>query len=195
MLQRARPRASTAARCSATGCAIPSATASPRPTPTGRLDRHRGEARRSRGRTWPSPGLYFYDNTSSRSPRGLAPSARGELEITDVNNAYLAAGQARLVELGRGFAWLDTGTHDSLLEASQFVQVLEHRQGLRIACLEEVAYRMGYIDAGDLEPLAEALGKSAYGDYVRGLVSVSGRVTDADRSSIAPRRTYTPARC
>ena len=97
---------------------------------------------------------------------GLTPSARGELEITDVNRAYLDKGRARLVDLGRGMAWLDTGTHDSLLEAGQFVQVLEHRQGVRIACLEEIALRMGFIDATQAYELGEALGKSGYGQYV-----------------------------
>jgi glucose-1-phosphate thymidylyltransferase len=97
---------------------------------------------------------------------GLTPSARGELEITDLNNAYLAQGRAHLVNLGRGTAWLDTGTHDSLLEAAQFVQVLEHRQGVRIACLEEIALRLGFIDANQAYKLGEALGKSGYGQYV-----------------------------
>ncbi len=112
-------------------------------------------------------GLYLYDNQVVDIAKGLAPSARGELEITDVNNRYLAQGRARCVNLGRGMAWLDTGTHDSLLEAGQFVQVLEHRQGVRIACIEEVAYRMGYIDHGQLAALGDGLGKSTYGAYVR----------------------------
>ena len=111
-------------------------------------------------------GLYLYDNAVVEMAAGLAPSARGELEITDLNNAYVALGRARLVNLGRGTAWLDTGTHDSLLEAGQFVQVLEHRQGVRIACLEEVALRMGYIDADQAYKLGEALGRSGYGQYV-----------------------------
>jgi glucose-1-phosphate thymidylyltransferase len=112
------------------------------------------------------PGLYFYDNDVVDIAAGLTPSARGELEITDVNRAYLDKGRARLVDLGRGMAWLDTGTHDSLLEAGQFVQVLEHRQGVRIACLEEIALRMGFIDAAQAYRLGEALGKSGYGQYV-----------------------------
>ena len=112
-------------------------------------------------------GLYFYDNEVVRIASSLTPSARGELEITDVNRAYLDKGRARLVDLGRGMAWLDTGTHDSLLEAGQFVQVLEHRQGVRIACLEEIALRMGFIDAAQAHKLGEALGKSGYGQYVR----------------------------
>jgi glucose-1-phosphate thymidylyltransferase len=112
-------------------------------------------------------GLYFYDNQVVEIAKDLEPSPRGELEITDVNNIYLQRGGARVVNLGRGMAWLDTGTHDSLLEAATFVQVLEHRQGVRIACLEEVAYRMGFIDAEQLESLGAQLGKSAYGQYVR----------------------------
>jgi glucose-1-phosphate thymidylyltransferase len=111
-------------------------------------------------------GLYLYDNEVVGIAGSLTPSPRGELEITDVNRAYLDKGRARLVDLGRGMAWLDTGTHDSLLEAGQFVQVLEHRQGVRIACLEEISLRMGFIDAAQAYRLGEALGKSGYGQYV-----------------------------
>jgi glucose-1-phosphate thymidylyltransferase len=111
-------------------------------------------------------GLYFYDNDVVGIAKALKPSARGELEITDVNLTYLGAGRASLVDLGRGFAWLDTGTHDSLLEAGQFVQVLEHRQGVRIACLEEIALRMGYITAEECYALGAKLAKSGYGEYV-----------------------------
>ena len=111
-------------------------------------------------------GLYLYDNAVVEIARGLRPSARGELEITDVNRAYLERGRARLVDLGRGFAWLDTGTHDSLLEAGQYVQILEHRQGIRIACVEEVALRMGFIDADACFALGERQGRSGYGEYV-----------------------------
>jgi glucose-1-phosphate thymidylyltransferase len=111
-------------------------------------------------------GLYFYDNDVVEIARGLRPSARGELEITDINQEYLRRGKASLVELGRGFAWLDTGTHDSLLEASQYIQILEHRQGLRIACIEEIALRMGFIDADQCHRLGSALEKSGYGRYV-----------------------------
>ncbi|MEV0676503.1 glucose-1-phosphate thymidylyltransferase RfbA [Actinosynnema sp. NPDC050436] len=111
-------------------------------------------------------GLYFYDNQVVDIARGLKPSARGELEITDVNLAYLREGRAHLVDLGRGFAWLDTGTHDSLVEASQFVQVLEHRQGVRIACPEEVALRMGFITADECYAQGERLAKSGYGQYL-----------------------------
>ncbi|MCP2252973.1 glucose-1-phosphate thymidylyltransferase [Prauserella aidingensis] len=119
-------------------------------------------------------GLYLYDNQVVDIARGLAPSARGELEITDVNLTYLREGRARLVEFSRGFAWLDTGTHDSLLEAGQFVQVLEHRTGVRIACLEEVALRMGYIDADECHRLGAKLAKSGYGDYVMDIAKAAG---------------------
>ena len=114
-------------------------------------------------------GLYMYDNDVVRFAAEVRPSWRDELEITDVNNRYVAEGRARLVELGRGMAWLDTGTHDSLLEAATFVQVLEHRQGEQIACLEEIAYRQGWIDRARLAELAEAYGKSSYGDALRRL--------------------------
>ncbi|MFC0544608.1 glucose-1-phosphate thymidylyltransferase RfbA [Kutzneria chonburiensis] len=123
-------------------------------------------------------GLYFYDNDVVEIAKNLAPSARGELEITDVNRIYLERDKARLVDLGRGFAWLDTGTHDSLLEAGQFVQVLEHRQGVRIACLEEIALRMGYIDADACYALGQKLSKSGYGQYVME-VAVSAGATPA----------------
>ena len=110
-------------------------------------------------------GLYLYDNTVVEIAKGLTPSARGELEITDVNKAYLGQGRARLVDLGRGFAWLDTGTHESLMDAGQYVRTLENRQGVRIACVEEVALRMGYIDRDTCRRLGEAQ-NSAYGRYV-----------------------------
>ncbi|MFE0024058.1 glucose-1-phosphate thymidylyltransferase RfbA [Amycolatopsis sp. NPDC059021] len=119
-------------------------------------------------------GLYFYDNQVVEIARGLKPSPRGELEITDVNLAYLRQDRARLVDLGRGFAWLDTGTHDSLLEAGQFVQVLEHRTGVRIACLEEIALRMGFIDADQCYALGSKLAKSGYGDYVMNVAQTAG---------------------
>jgi glucose-1-phosphate thymidylyltransferase len=111
-------------------------------------------------------GLYFYDNEVCDIADSLSPSIRGELEITDLNNVYVQRGTAELVDLGRGTAWLDTGTHDSLLEAGQFVQVLEHRQGVRIACLEEIALAKGWIDAVTALQLGEALAKSGYGQYV-----------------------------
>ncbi|ONI73265.1 glucose-1-phosphate thymidylyltransferase [Actinosynnema sp. ALI-1.44] len=123
-------------------------------------------------------GLYFYDSEVVEIARGLAPSARGELEITDVNVAYLRQGRAKLIDLGRGFAWLDTGTHDSLLEAGQFVQVLEHRQGVRIACLEEVALAMGYITADECYALGAKLAKSGYGDYVMTVARAAGSSGD-----------------
>jgi glucose-1-phosphate thymidylyltransferase len=119
-------------------------------------------------------GLYFYDNEVADIAAELKPSARGELEITDLNNVYVERGTARLVDLGRGTAWLDTGTHDSLLEASQFVQVLEHRQGVRIACLEEIALRQGFIDADQAYRLGMALAKSGYGQYVLEVARAAG---------------------
>jgi glucose-1-phosphate thymidylyltransferase len=119
---------------------------------------------------WAIIGLYFYDNTAPDIARSLKPSARGELEITDVNNVYLVRGMLTVERLGRGFAWFDTGTHDSLLEASEFVRTIELRQGLKIACVEEVAYRMGYIDKEQLLRLARELGTSGYGDYLERLV-------------------------
>ena len=111
-------------------------------------------------------GLYFYDNEVVEISKSLKPSARGELEITDVNNRYIERGAAKLVNLGRGMAWLDTGTHDSLLEAATFVQVLEHRQGEVIACLEEIAFRQGWISADELREMGSRLGKSAYGQHM-----------------------------
>jgi glucose-1-phosphate thymidylyltransferase len=116
------------------------------------------------------PGLYFYDNNVLEIAAGLRPSARGELEITDVNKAYLEAGRLQLVVLGRGMAWLDAGSHRSLLEASTFIETLESRQGLKVACLEEMAWRMGYIDSAQLRRLAEPLLKNDYGAYLLGLL-------------------------
>ncbi|QXH35590.1 glucose-1-phosphate thymidylyltransferase RfbA [Pseudomonas muyukensis] len=118
-------------------------------------------------------GLYFYDNDVVQIAKGIKPSPRGELEITDVNNAYLARGDLRVERLGRGFAWLDTGTHDSLLEASQYVQVIEHRQGLKVACLEEIAYQKGWISRETLQHKAEELKKTGYGQYLSKLVAES----------------------
>ena len=114
-------------------------------------------------------GLYFYDNDVVRIAAGLKPSARGELEITDVNRAYMERGDLFVEVLGRGFAWLDTGTHASLVEASHFVQILEQRQGLRVACPEEIALRLGYITLDHFEKLAERCAKSSYGQYLLGI--------------------------
>ncbi|HVK22226.1 MAG TPA: glucose-1-phosphate thymidylyltransferase RfbA [Actinokineospora sp.] len=119
-------------------------------------------------------GLYFYDNSVVKIAKGLRPSPRGELEITDVNLEYLRQGRAKLVDLGRGFAWLDTGTHDSLLEAGQFVQVLEHRTGVRLACLEEIALERGFITADQAYALGEKLAKSGYGEYVMAVAKSAG---------------------
>jgi glucose-1-phosphate thymidylyltransferase len=115
-------------------------------------------------------GLYFYDNRVLDVAAELKPSARGELEITDVNRRYLAWAELACEVMGRGMAWLDTGTHESLLEAAQYIQTIERRQGLKIACPEEIAYRMGWIDAAALERLATALAKNGYGQYLLGLL-------------------------
>lgn len=111
-------------------------------------------------------GLYFYDSEVVDIAASLKPSARGELEITDLNRCYLEKSRLEVVVMGRGFAWLDTGTHDSMLEAAYFIETVERRQGLKIACPEEIAYRMGYISAGELEALAAPLTKSGYGQYL-----------------------------
>lgn len=120
-------------------------------------------------------GLYFYDASVVEIARTLAPSSRGEFEITDVNRHYVNEGTAHLKKLGRGMAWLDTGTHDSLLEAATFVQVLEHRQGVQIACIEEIAFEQGWIDAGQLAVLAEEHGRSTYGTYLRKIAADARR--------------------
>jgi len=118
-------------------------------------------------------GLYFYDNQVLDIAAGLKPSPRGELEITDVNRCYLQMGQLSVQRMSRGIAWLDTGTHDSLLEASAFVQTIEKRQGLKVACPEEIAYRAGFIDAGQLETLAAGI-RNGYGEYLREILANPG---------------------
>ncbi|MDH3590237.1 MAG: glucose-1-phosphate thymidylyltransferase RfbA [Planctomycetota bacterium] len=115
-------------------------------------------------------GLYFYDETVVDIAQGLTPSARGEIEITDVNRKYLERGALEVEPLGRGTAWLDTGTHESLLQAANFIETVESRQGLRVASPEEIAWRMGFIDDAQLDRLADALGKTGYGEYLRDLL-------------------------
>ncbi len=124
--------------------------------------------------SWAVTGLYFYDNRVVDIAAGLRPSARGELEITDVNAAYLRTGELRVEKLGRGIAWLDTGTHEALLQASTFIQTLEDRQGLMVACIEEIAFKMGYIKAPDVRRIAEPMKKNAYGQYLLRLVESGG---------------------
>jgi len=119
-------------------------------------------------------GLYFYDSQVVELARALKPSVRGELEITDLNRLYLERSQLRVELMGRGYAWLDTGTHESLMQASSFIQILEQRQGLKVACLEEIAFRMGYIDAGQVERLAEPMRKNEYGKYLLDLIAQRG---------------------
>ena len=133
-------------------------------------------------------GLYFYDNDVVEIARTLKPSPRGEYEITDVNRAYLAKGNLRIELFGRGMAWLDTGTHESLHDASSFIHMIEKRQGLKVACVEEIAFRMGYIDGAQLEGLAAPLAKSGYGQYLLALLDESRRaIADVGPSEMARR--------
>ncbi len=125
-------------------------------------------------------GLYFYDNDVISVAKGITPSARGELEITDVNRHYLEQGSLQVEVMGQGTAWLDTGTHQSLLDAGNFIRVIEERQGLKVACLEEIAYRLGYITADEVLALAAPLMKSGYGAYLETMVSEGGPVFDED---------------
>ncbi len=125
-------------------------------------------------------GLYFYDNDVISVTKGITPSARGELEITDVNRHYLEQGSLQVEVMGQGTAWLDTGTHQSLLDAGNFIRVIEERQGLKVACLEEIAYRLGYITANEVLALAAPLVKSGYGAYLETMVSEGGLVFDED---------------
>ena len=119
---------------------------------------------------WAVTGLYFYDNEVIGIAESIKPSDRGELEITDVNRVYLEHNSLKVQQLGRGFTWLDTGTHESLLQASEFVRTVEDRQGLKIACLEEIAFKRGFIDAAQISELAEPLLKSGYGQYLMALI-------------------------
>jgi glucose-1-phosphate thymidylyltransferase len=123
---------------------------------------------------WAVTGLYFYDNRVLDIAGQLKPSARGELEITDVNRAYLKMKELRVEKLGRGIAWLDTGTHETLMQAANFIETIEERQGLKVACVEEIAFRMGYIDAGQLETLARPLLKNGYGQYLLDIIKYEG---------------------
>ena len=164
-LRTRRRCANRAPPCSATRSATPSVTASSSST---RLD-GRSASKRSRKKPRSSlavTGLYFYDNQVVDIAAHLKPSSRGELEITDVNRTYLERGQLHVEKLTRGIAWLDTGTHESLMQASNYIQAIEERQGLMVACLEEIAFRMGYITASDLTRLAKSMGSSMYGQYL-----------------------------
>lgn len=119
---------------------------------------------------WASTGLYFYDNSVVRIAKNLKPSARGELEITDLNKVYLSQGRLRAQALGRGYAWLDTGSYNTLIDASIFIKTIEERQGLKVGCIEEIAYRMGYINAAQLSRIASTI-KTSYGDYLKGILT------------------------
>lgn len=123
--------------------------------------------------TYAVTGLYFYDNDVVDIAKSVKPSARGELEITSVNQAYMKRGDLDVELLGRGFAWLDTGTHESLLEAGSFIETIEHRQGLKVACLEEIAFNQGWLDIDSIAKQGEAMGKNGYGQYLLNLIGVS----------------------
>ena len=125
-------------------------------------------------------GVYFYDNDVISVTKSITPSARGELEITDVNRHYLEQGSLHVEVMGQGTAWLDTGTHQSLLDAGNFIRVIEERQGLKVACLEEIAYRLGYITADEVLALTAPLAKSGYSAYLERMVSEGGPVFDED---------------
>ena len=133
------------------------------------FDRETGRAISLAEKPYAVTGLYFYDKSIVEVAKSIKPSARGELEITDVNQVYLERGNLRVEKMRRGYAWLDTGTHESLLQAGAFVHTIQTRQGLKISCIEEIAYRMGYIDANQLEKLAEPLAKNEYGQYLQRL--------------------------
>jgi len=130
------------------------------------------------------PGIYFYDHQVTEIAANLKPSARNELEITDLNQIYLDRGQLRVEILGRGYAWLDTGTHETLHQAANFIQTLEQRQGLKIACIEEIAYRLGYIDSSELRQLAQIMAKSSYGRYLMEVLEDDHNTTALERDGI-----------
>jgi glucose-1-phosphate thymidylyltransferase len=139
---------------------------------------------------WAITGLYFFDNEVVRYAADVKPSWRGELEITDVHNCYLSAGTLHVEKMGRGFAWLDTGTFESLIDAASFVHTLEQRQGMKIACLEEIAYRMGFISGSRLLELAKSLNRSGYGDYLLSILDSDSEAIEVSSSSSANLRRH-----